>query len=160
VSPKYLTTSFCTAQHAGDDKKQIRQTIQVAWYVIVHAFHATERPDAPLGATHDGPSQMACGRCGATAREDELLQAREFGVESIERLLEAINVCLCDNPMPRNTQLCSNVEQIMLNFKEARSCGFGQYWRRQHHPNSAIGFVNAAVCFDPKRLLLDPGAIA
>jgi ABC-type hemin transport system substrate-binding protein len=151
--PQHFLSRFVTGEDSCDHEQQIRQPIEVTQRLGRDGFLAGEGPGAPLRAPGDRSGQVAGRRGGAAARQDEFLQWRQVGVEPVQCLLEPRDMGVGDGVVPRNAQLATEVEQVMLDPGEDPS-HFGRDVRHgQCHADCAVALIDRAVGFDAGAVL-------
>src|SRR5207344_703292 len=92
----------------------------------------TEAHEGALGAAADRACDVREARRARSAGQDEFLQRRQIRVEAIDGVLEAQDVCVADSVVTGNRQLTAKVEQIVLDFDQARGDIRGQRFREQY----------------------------
>jgi len=129
--PQYFLPPFKPCDDAGDDKQQIRKSIEVSERIVIdafamvhafamiHAFATRQGDDAAFGAAAYGAGDVA-GRCGgAAAGQDKLLERGQRGVEGVELRLQTLRGVSGDGAMAGYAQFAAEVEEVMLDGNEA-----------------------------------------
>src|SRR5690349_890527 len=100
------------------------------------------------------------GRGGTAARQDEILESRQRLVELIEHLFEMLDLFSLDCLRARNAQLAAQIEQVVLDFREAPRDVRRQIGNAEDHADGAVGFVHRAIGLDTDVILSNAGSIS
>jgi hypothetical protein len=119
-----------------------------------------QRPDAPFGAAYHRACQVAGGGGRPAAGQDEILERRQRIVEAIQKLLELRDAPGLDRLRAGDAQLAAQVEQIVLDLREATRHVGRNSRRREDHADGAVGLVDRAIRLDPDMILADAAAVA
>ncbi len=154
--PDHLGAVLVARQHARQHEQEIGQAIQIFEGLGRYAFGSRQRPTAALGAPANGAGDMAGGRRRAAAGQYELLQGRQGLVEFVQHRFEPIDMRRLDHAMPGNAQFTSQIEQVVLDFRETAGDARRQCGDAQDHADRAVGLVDGAVGLDPQIFLRHP----
>ena len=97
-------------QNASQDEEQIRQPVQVADRFRSYRIVARKRHHFAFGATANGAGQMAVAGRHAAARQDEILQRRQIGIERIQLLFEMVDVGIENGRVSRYAEFTAEIE--------------------------------------------------
>ena len=117
--PQYFLSLFKPCDDAGDDKQQIRKSIEVSERVVIDMLAVRQSDDAAFGAAAYGAGDVT-GRCGgAAAGQDKFLERGQRGVEGVELRLQTLRGVSGDGAMAGYAQFAAEVEQVVLDDHEA-----------------------------------------
>src|SRR5688572_32464798 len=102
---------------------------------------------------------MANRRGARPARQHEFLERRKLVVQRVEVLLESSDMLAGDLAVARQRELCSDLEQLVLNAREARADRPRKVRLRKQKSERAVGLVDVAERRDARIRFVDSLAI-
>src|SRR5688500_14207493 len=98
---------------------------------------------------------MRATRSARSARQYEVLEWRQLGVEAVKQSLEPGDVRFRHDGMARNAQFASKIEKVVLHVGQA---AMNVLWKRfgEQHADHAVQLVHSADGLDARRVLRDP----
>ena len=140
-------------EHPRQHEQKIGQAVQVFERVGGDVLGARQRPTAALGAPADRAGDMAGGGRRTAAGQNEFLERRQSLVESVQFLLEPVDVCRVDHAMSGNAQFAAQIEKVVLHFGQTAGDRRRQRGHAQDHADGAIGLIDGTVGLDAQVFL-------
>ena len=103
---------------------------------------------------------MAGRRPVAAARQDELLQARQIGIECVQIGLETIDELLRDRTVTGDAQLTAEFEQVMLHLGQQTANRLGHCIAGEHDADGTVRFIHGAISFHARTVFGNTAAVA
>ena len=160
LPPEHVGPAAGAVQRSREDEQEVREAIEIAARRI-----ADRHRSPPCGRAR---ARRAGRRCGATCASAAArvppgrmnsLSAPRSALNALDGILETRDVGVGDCGVPGNRQLAAQVEEIVLDAREAVDDGVRQRFGEQE-TQRRVELVDIADRVDPRRILRHARAVA
>jgi hydroxypyruvate isomerase len=144
---------------AGHGEEQIRKPIEVNDRQVVDRLDRRKRDAGTLSTTRNRTGMMKRGAGCVPSRKDELLQRFELGIETVNKILEALNIVIvhrmqgaAHRSIERGGEVSTYVEEIALKVtQDAVKVSIDPL--RTNQAEGGVGLIDRTVRFNPNSIL-------